>query len=148
METSYKIEPGVTDYGTFKYVKALDIKQPKLNNGSTPSIAADASRIKSILGRPKKRASEIEAFAVDFSSRLTAGEVILEAVWTISVYSGADPDAAAMICGEAEIAGPQVCQLIGGGRSDATYAPICTATTNIRVLVLPEPGDGILHIKG
>lgn len=30
MDKPYKIEPGVTDYGSFKLLKAMDIKQPKL----------------------------------------------------------------------------------------------------------------------
>lgn len=94
-----------------------------------------------------KRAGETEVFTVDFSALLATGETITSAAWSISVVSGSDPSAASMIDGSASISGSKVSQLITGGVSDVTYAPICTANTSLgQVLILPDPGRGFLQV--
>lgn len=96
-----------------------------------------------------KRAIEVEVFSVDFANQLAAGETILSADWSNEVVDGADPDFGEMFQGVSAISGSISSQLIGAGVRGASYAPICVATTSAgQVLVLPEPGMGILLIKG
>jgi hypothetical protein len=94
-----------------------------------------------------KRSGERDVFTVDYAPILQPGETILEAVWSNAVVRRTDPDHAAMIEGDCTISGAKVSQMIVSGVPGTTYAPFCTAqTSNGRVLVLPDPGFGLLFV--
>jgi len=96
-----------------------------------------------------KRVAEDVIFSVDYSTTglLADGETITFAVWTNSVREGTDPHPENMISGAASINGSVVSQLIEGGLAEVYYWPICTATTSLgQILVLPDPGQGSLHV--
>ena len=94
-----------------------------------------------------KRAGETETFAVDFVNQMPAGVAIAMAVWTMSVLTGTDTNAAAMIVGLPTVVGSVVSTHIAGGIAGVIYLPRCTATlSNGDTVVLPEPGRGALRI--
>lgn len=95
-----------------------------------------------------KRAGETEIFTVDFVNLLGAGETIVSALWSNSVIRGTDPLPSAMIQGAATITGTKVSQKITAGVLSNLYSPVCTATTSLgQVLILPESGNGLLHVS-
>jgi hypothetical protein len=94
-----------------------------------------------------KRIAEREVFTVDYAALLGTGETITTAVWSITAQRGIDASASAMIQGSATISGTKVSQVISGGLADVFYAPMCIATTSTgQALVLPEYGNGMLHV--
>lgn len=95
-----------------------------------------------------KRAGETEIFTVDFANLLGAGETIVSAPWSNSVIRGTDPSPNAMIQGAATITGTKVSQKITAGVPSNLYSPVCTATTSLgQVLILPDSGNGLLHVS-
>lgn len=94
-----------------------------------------------------KRAAERDVFTVDYAPILEPGETISAAQWSNAVMRRADPDAASMIEGDCTITGAKVSQVIVAGVPGVTYAPFCTAHTNLgRQLILPDPGFGLLFV--
>lgn len=96
-----------------------------------------------------KRLTEDLILSVDYSTTglLADGETIISAVWTNSVRTGTDLAPQNMISGSSAIDGTVVSQMIIGGVLDVWYWPICTATTSLgQILVLPDPGQGSLHV--
>jgi hypothetical protein len=79
---------------------------------------------------PAKRPAEKERFAFDFAALLASGETIVDATWSVSVKTGVDPAAAAMISGLPVIAGAKVVQLVVGGTADVEYMLHCVAQTS------------------
>jgi hypothetical protein len=74
-----------------------------------------------------KTINEVVPITFDFTNVLdtvTAIETI-----TNTVVFGADPAAAAMLAGAAEIQGGQVVQLFQGGVADAVYEVLCLVTS-------------------
>ncbi len=96
-----------------------------------------------------KRIAEDVILSVDYSTTdvLADGETIVSATWTNSVRSGTDPAPQNMLSGAASINGLIVSQLLIDGVLDVWYWPICTALTSLgQTLVLPDPGQGSLHV--
>ena len=73
-------------------------------------------------------ATQVEEF--DFASLLANGETLTGAVTTCVVYSGTDPNPAALIDGAASYSGSVVSQLITGGLAGVVYNLTCRATTS------------------
>lgn len=93
------------------------------------------------------RVGEKEVFTVDFAPLLSAGETINSPVWTMTVVSGQDPNASAMISGTASISGTTASQMIQALVPGVRYAPKCTVQTSQgETLILPEYGDGLLEV--
>lgn len=95
-----------------------------------------------------KRADEVERYVVDFVRLLPEGVTIVGASWTITTTRGSL--ASNMIVGDPNaptIDGSQVSINIGGGVPGVTYVPTCRAAcSDDQVLILPEPGDGLLPV--
>ena len=68
----------------------------------------------------------------NFANWLATGETIdLASIRVESIPEiGADPDAAAMIVGEASLTGTKALQMVGGGLVGVTYRLKCTAETS------------------
>lgn len=67
----------------------------------------------------------------DFISSLQPTETISTANVTASVYSGLDPNPAAVVSGSATISNTQVLQLTTGGVLGVIYELLCTITTSL-----------------
>lgn len=92
-----------------------------------------------------KRSTEVETFSVDYRNSLPDGVTIVSAVWSVASLFGVNsPD---MVVGNPSINGSLVSQRLGAGVAGVTYAPTCAATfSDGQVVVLPEPGAGLLAI--
>lgn len=77
-----------------------------------------------------KLLGETVKLTFDFLSRLAAGETILSAGCTASVYSGTDATPSAIISGSATASGSVVTQAIVGGTLGVTYELLCSAVTS------------------
>lgn len=73
----------------------------------------------------------VPAAGWDFISLLQVGETISTAVVTAGVWSGNDPNAAAIISGAASISGTKVLQLITAGVLGCIYGLKCAITTSL-----------------
>jgi len=94
-----------------------------------------------------KRSAERDVFTVDYAPILQPGETISSAKWSNVAVRRTDPDPDAMIEGDCTITGAKVSQVIVSGVPGVTYAPFCTAQTNLgRQLILPDPGFGLLFV--
>jgi hypothetical protein len=80
---------------------------------------------------PPKKLAETVQLAPNFISALQASETIATAVCTASVFSGTDPNPAAIISGAAAINGTIVTQLVTGGVLGCVYEFLCTVTTSL-----------------
>jgi hypothetical protein len=68
----------------------------------------------------------------DFTSQLAVGETLTTQAVTASVYSGLDPNPAALISGAASVVNlTQVQQLLTGGVVGVIYKLLCTVTTSL-----------------
>jgi hypothetical protein len=77
--------------------------------------------------------------AFDFTSQLAVGETLSGPVVTATVYSGLDPNPAALVSGAASIINStQVRQLLTGGVVGVIYELLCQVTTSLgQTLVQP-----------
>lgn len=80
---------------------------------------------------PTKGTGESPDVVFDFTSWLAAGETLLTAVCTATVYSGTDASPSSLISGSASISGAKVTQLITGGVEGVVYDLLCTVTTSL-----------------
>ncbi|MCB1908814.1 MAG: hypothetical protein KDH15_15720 [Rhodocyclaceae bacterium] len=79
---------------------------------------------------PPKRPGEIVAVRFPYSRELSAGETLTGApTVAISVRTGADPAAAAMLVGAPVVGADDVVQLVGAGVDLAQYLLTCLADT-------------------
>lgn len=80
---------------------------------------------------PAKKLGETVFLAIDFISKLGAGETIVSAVCTCTVYTGNDPSPSAVISGASLISGTIVSQLVTGGVLGTIYEILAKATTSL-----------------
>jgi len=71
-----------------------------------------------------------EFFTFNFARRLSAGETIVSAAWTVTVKEGTDASPSALLSGSPAISGSRVSHLIIGGVADTRYCLQCVATTS------------------
>lgn len=82
-----------------------------------------------VLFQPKQ-VGESANYKFDFISRLAVGETITTQSVTATVWSGTDPDPAAIISGAATASGTIVTQKITGGVAGTIYKLVCQVTTS------------------
>lgn len=98
----------------------------------TPPAAPTAVYVGRIITNPK-RIGETALLQppFDFISTLEAGETIVTAVVTASVYSGVDANPSAIISGTTQISGTKVKQSLTGGVVGTIYELACVITTSL-----------------
>jgi len=91
-------------------------------------VRAISNRGRAILAT--KQLAETRRITFDFISQLAAGETLVSATNTISVYSGADPLNLLALVGSPALSSSRVTQTITSGVRGCTYQIICRGLTN------------------
>lgn len=85
-----------------------------------------------------KIAEEELTIEFDMLSRLKVGETVATAAVSCEVFSGTDPNPAALISGLAVVSGSIVQQRVIGGLPGVIYILTCAARTSVNDLVLNQ----------
>lgn len=78
-----------------------------------------------------KRQADLVSLPFDFISKLAVGETISTKVTTASVWSGVDPNPAAILSGAASSSGTVVSQNVTAGVVGVVYLLVCRITTSL-----------------